>query len=111
MRLMFSESRAVEAGPEAVEEWTSEGGLNGRPSRCRRDPTRYPSGAYDGTRSERTSLTSIWVVSQKLTLLSQKGDESVFCIFAPVVSVFWPLATAPPSPTQTHIFFYGGIKL
>ena len=78
MWLMFSESRLVEAGPEAVEEWPSEGGLNGRPSRCRRDPTRYPSGAYDGTRSERTSLTSIWVVSQKLTLLSQKGDESVF---------------------------------
>ena len=78
MRRMQSESRTVEAGPEAVREWTSEGGLNGRPSRCRRDPTRYPSGAYDGTRSERTSWTSIWVVSQKLALLSQKGGKSVF---------------------------------
>ena len=78
MRRMDSELRTVEAESEAVEEWTSEGGLNGQPSRCRRDPTRYPSGAYDGTRSERPSLTSIWVVSQQLTLLSQKGDESVF---------------------------------
>ena len=29
-------------------EWTSEGGLNGKPSRCRRVPTRYPSGTRDG---------------------------------------------------------------
>ncbi len=61
-------------------EWTFEGGLNGQPSRCRRDPTRYPSGAHDGARSERMSMTSIWVVSQKqLTLLSHVWDKSVFC--------------------------------
>jgi hypothetical protein len=72
----------VEAGHEAGREWTLEGGLNGA---IQVDADGFPPVIHRArvmARETSGRLTaSIWVVSQKYTLLSQQWDRSVFLLF------------------------------
>ena len=88
----------VRAGQEAAGEWTSEGGLNGAIQvgtdghppviHWARMMVREASGRF---------ITSIWVVSQKLMLLSHDGDKGIFLcsnpskelIHLPPKSIIW----------------------
>ena len=70
----------VGTGRRAAGEWTSEGGPYGaQPSRDRRVSHPLSIGARMMVRvSERTFITSIWVVSQKQQLLSHVWGKGFF---------------------------------
>jgi hypothetical protein len=79
--LSQSELWAVEAQWTETKEWTPEGGLNGQPSRCRRDPHPLPTGARMMVReaSGRTYVNLGGIAG--VQLLSHGRDKELFFYF------------------------------
>lgn len=79
-----SESRVVRAGQEAAGEWTSEGGLNGA---IQLETDGLPPVIHRARtmmcEARGRFITSIWVVSQKLSFCPMMGTKAFFYVQIP----------------------------